>query len=222
VRAARGDEPAPVLAKPRLRGVFHEWCFYAAIPLGVSLGLVAETTRGRVAASVFAAAVVGMFGASALYHRVTWSPSLRPWLRRLDHAGIFGLIAGSYTPFGLLVLHGAWRVSVLAVVWSGALAAILVKLVWVAAPRWLAAVIGVALGWVGVVVFPQILERTGLAASLLVLAGGLSYTLGAVVYAIRRPDPHPAVFGYHELFHALVVAAVCCQYAAVAFFVVPR
>jgi hemolysin III len=212
------DQPP---AKPRLRGVFHEWCFYAAIPLGVTLGLVAETTRGRVAASIFAATVVTMFGASALYHRVTWSASLRPWLRRLDHAGVFGLIAGSYTPFGLLVLHGAWRISVLAVVWSGALAAIVLRFVWVNAPKWLGALIGVALGWVGVLVFPQIFARTGLAASLLVLVGGLSYTLGAVVYALRRPNPRPTIFGYHELFHALVVGAVCCQYAAVAFFVVP-
>src|SRR5207253_1085568 len=111
VRASRARDPSPRLARPRLRGVFHEWCFYAAIPLGISFGLIAETTRGRIAAAVFAAAVVVMFGASALYHRVTWSPSLRPWLRRLDHAGVFGLIAGTYTPFGLLVLHGAWRVT---------------------------------------------------------------------------------------------------------------
>ena len=216
-----GAEPAQLLAKPRLRGVFHEWCFYAAIPLGVIFGLVAETTRGQIAAAVFAATVVSMFGASALYHRVTWSASLRPWLRRLDHAGVFGLIAGTYTPFGLLVLHGAWRISVLAVVWSGVLAAILLRFVWVSAPKWLGALIGLALGWLGVLVYPQILARTGLAASLLVLAGGLSYTLGAIVYALRKPNPHPAVFGYHELFHALVVAAVCCQYSAVAFFVVP-
>jgi len=216
-----GAETAVPLAKPRLRGVFHEWCFYAAIPLGVAFGLAAETTRGRIAASVFAAAVVAMFGASALYHRVTWNASLRPWLRRLDHAGVFGLIAGTYTPFGLLVLRGAWRISILAVVWSGVLAAILLRFLWVNAPKWLAALIGIALGWVGVIVYPQILARTGLTASLLVLAGGLSYTLGAIVYALRKPNPHPAIFGYHELFHALVVAAVCCQYAAVAFFVVP-
>ena len=207
--------------KPRLRGVLHEWGFYIAIPLGIALGLVADTTRGRVAASVFAATVVSMFGASALYHRITWSTAVRPWLRRLDHVGIFGLIAGSYTPFGLLVLHGAWRISVLAIVWSGALAAIVLKLVWVGAPKWLGALIGLTLGWVGVVVYPQILARTGLLGSLLVLAGGLCYSLGAIVYAIRRPDPRPTIFGYHELFHALVLAAVGFQYAAVAFFVLP-
>src|SRR5919201_4018205 len=159
------EEASPAThVKPRLRGVVHEWGFYIAIPLGIALGFVAETTQGRIAASVFAATVVSMFGASALYHRVTWSPSLRPWLRRLDHAGVFGLIAGTYTPFGLLVLHGAWRISVLAVVWSGTLAAILLRFLWVGAPKWLGALIGLALGWVGVIVYPQILARTGLAA----------------------------------------------------------
>jgi len=221
VSAAGNGEPSPITVKPRLRGVFHEWCFYAAIPVGLTLGLVADTTRGRIAASVFAASVVGMFGASALYHRMNWSPSLRPWLRRLDHAGVFGLIAGTYTPFGLLVLHGAWRITVLAVVWSGVFAAIVLRFVWVSAPKWLGALIGLALGWVGIVVFPQILSRTGIVPSLLVLAGGLSYTVGAIVYAVRKQDPRPTIFGYHELFHVLVVAAVGCQYAAVAFFVVP-
>jgi hemolysin III len=208
--------------KPRLRGVFHELGFYAAIPLGIVLGLAADTARGRLAAAVFGATVAAMFGASALYHRFTWRPSVRLWLRRLDHAGIYALIAGTYTPFGLLVLHGAWQIVVLAVVWTGALAAIVLKFVWVAAPKWLAAVIGVALGWVGVIVFPQLLDGTGVTATMLVLAGGLCYSLGALVYALRRPDPFPRVFGYHEIFHLLVVAAVALQYGAVAFFVVPR
>jgi hemolysin III len=206
-------------AKPVLRGVFHEWAFYAAIPLGVALGLMPNTASGQVAGAVFAGTVVAMFGASALYHRFTWSARTRSVLRRLDHVGIFGLIAGSYTPFGLLVLSGAWRVSVLAVVWSGALAAILAKVAWVRAPKWLSAVVGIALGWVGVVVFPQLLDRTGGLATTLLVCGGVCYTLGGVVYARRRPDPFPRVFGYHELFHVLVVAAVGFQYAVVGFFV---
>jgi hemolysin III len=184
------------------------------------LGLIARTGREQVSAAVFAGAVVAMFGASALYHRFTWSPRARGWLRRLDHAGIFGLIAGTYTPFGLLVLDGAWRIVVLAVVWGGAATAILTKLAWVAAPRWLSAAAGVMLGWVGFVVLPQLFGRAGVPASTLVLAGGVCYTLGALVYALRRPDPRPAIFGYHELFHALVVAAVALHYAAVAFFVI--
>jgi hemolysin III len=207
--------------KPRLRGMFHEWACYVTIPLGIVVGVLADTTRARVAAAVFAGSVVAMFGASALYHRVTWTPRRRRLVRGIDHAGIYGLIAGSYTPFGLLVLTGVWRITVLAIVWSGALAAIVLRLVWSEAPKWLAAVIGVALGWVGVVVFPQLLERTGVLVTLLVLAGGLCYTLGAVIYARRKPDPLPAVLGYHEVFHLLVIAAVAFQYTAVALFVLP-
>jgi hemolysin III len=202
-------------SKPRLRGVFHEWAFYATIPLGIVFGLVAGDPRAQVAAAVFAGAVVAMFGASALYHRFTWSQPTRLWLRRLDHAGIFGLIAATYTPFGLLVLHGAWQTTVLAIVWSGAALAILTKLTWVAAPRWLSAVVGVTLGWIGILIFPQILDRAGIATATLVLTGGLCYTAGAIVYAFRKPDPLPMLFGYHELFHTLVIVAVVLQYAAV-------
>lgn len=207
------DLPTP---KPRLRGVFHEIAFYATIPLGVALGLLASGTLAKVSAAVFAGTVVTMFGASALYHRFDWSRPVRLWLRRLDHAGIFGLIAGTYTPFGLIVLDGVSQVVVLAIVWGGAALAIVAKLVWVAAPKWLSAAAGIVLGWVAVVVFPQILDREGVLLSALVLAGGLCYTAGAIVYARRRPDPIPHAFGYHELFHALVVAAVALQYAAVA------
>lgn len=205
-----------------MRGVLHEWAFYVAIPLGVVLVLVAETARARVAGAVFAASVVGMFGASALYHRVTWAPTRRRWMRRLDHAGIFILIAGTYTPFGLLVLAGDWRITVLAIVWSVSFTAIVIQFVWTGAPRWVAAGIGIALGWLGVVLFPRLLETTSTVAAILVIFGGLCYTLGAVIYARGKPDPFPAVFGYHELFHALVIAAVGFQYAAVAFFVLPR
>jgi hemolysin III len=214
-------DPPPARVRPRLRGVLHEWAFYAAIPLGVVLGLAAETPRSRVAAAVFGGSVTAMFGASAVYHRVTWTSSRRRWMRRLDHAGIYGLIAGTYTPFGLLVLTGEWRVVVLAIVWSGTAVAVALKFLWTDAPKWLAAVIGIALGWVGVIVFPQLLAKTGPAASTLVLVGGLCYTLGALIYAWRRPDPFPRTFGYHELFHALVIVAVALQYAAVAFFLVP-
>jgi hemolysin III len=163
-----------------------------------------------------------MFGASALYHRVTWAPTRRRWIRRLDHAGIFLLIAGTYTPFGLFVLAGDWRITVLAIAWSGSFSAIVIQFVWAGAPKWIAAAIGIALGWLGVVVFPRLLDKTGIVAALLVLVGGLCYTVGALIYARRKPDPFPTVFGYHELFHAFVIAAVAFQYAAVAFFVLPR
>lgn len=207
--------------KPRLRGVFHQWAFVLAIPLGVVLVLAAETTRARIAAAAFAASVVLMFGASALYHRPNWSPKWRAWLRRLDHAGIYCLIAGSYTPVGLLALHGAWQTVVLAIVWSGAAAAIFIRLFWITAPKWLSAAVGISLGWVGIVAMPEIYFRVGLACVLLILAGGILYSLGAVVYALRRPDPFPTVFGYHEIFHLLIVVAVALQYSAIAFYVVP-
>ena len=210
-----------VKVKPRLRGVFHQWAFVAAIPLGVVLVLATETTRARVAAGVFAASVVLMFGASALYHRPDWSPSRRAWLRRLDHAGIYCLIAGSYTPVGLLALRGAWQTVVLAIVWSGAGAAIFIRLFWIGAPKWVSATVGIALGWVGIVAMPEIYFNLGLACVLLILAGGLLYSLGAVIYATRRPDPYPAVFGYHEIFHLMIVVAVALQYSAIAFYVLP-
>jgi hemolysin III len=224
VVAARPPETSlGALVKPRLRGVSHQIGFFLAVPVGILLAAFAgETARARFAAVVFATTVAIMFGASALYHRPTWTPRWRAWLRRLDHAGIYGLIAGTYTPFGLLVLDGAWRITVLSIVWGGALAAIVLGLAWASAPKWLAASIGIVLGWVGVVVFPQLVDRIGLGPSLLLLAGGVSYTLGAVVYALRKPDPVPAVFGYHELFHALVVVAVAFQYVVIAFFVLPK
>ena len=208
--------------KPRLRGLSHAAAFLAAVPLGVLLVVEAETARGRLSAIVFGAAVVAMFGASALYHSPNWREAPRRWLRRVDHAGIFALIAGTYTAFGVLALSGYWRWVVLSIVWAGALAAIVFKFAWIDAPKWISAVIGVALGWVGVVVAPQLLGEIGVTASLLVLVGGLLYTLGALVYAFRRPDPYPDVFGFHEVFHVLVIAAVACQYAAVAFFVLPE
>ena len=211
-----------VRMKPRLRGVSPQVAFFLALPLGVASTLEADTFQGRVAAIVFGASVAAMFGASGLYHRVSWSPRRRRWMRRLYHAGIYALIAGTYTLFGLLVLRGDWSVVVLAIVWSGAAAAVALKFLWVEAPTWLSALIGVGLGWVGVVAFPQLLARIGLGPSLLILAGGLAYTAGAVIYALRRPDPFPTVFGYHELFHACVIVAVACQYAAVAFYVLPN
>ncbi len=223
-RIASDPDPLSVVAarvKPRLRGVFHEAGFYSALGLGIPLVLTAEPGRARFAAAVFAACVAGCFGASALYHRPTWRPTVRSWLARLDHAGIYLLIAGTYTPVALLVMSHGWEVPVLAVVWSGAAAAIALKLVWVRSPKWLAAVIGLTLGWIGVVAFGQLLklEVPGL---LLLLGGGLLYSVGAVVYALKRPDPIPHLFGYHELFHVLTLAAAGCQYAAIAFYVLPR
>jgi hemolysin III len=214
-------ETAQLLVKPRLRGVFHELGFYAAAAVGVIVVVTADPGRARMAGLIFASSVAFCFGASAVYHRPTWRPRARAWLARLDHAGVYLLIAGSYAPFGLIVLSRDWAVPVLAIVWGGALVAILLKVFWVRAPKWLSAAIGLTLGWVGVVAFPQLLTLSPVAI-LLVAVSGILYTAGAVVYARRRPDPHPQVFGYHELFHVLTVAAVACEYVVVAFYVLPR
>jgi len=215
------DAPeATTLGRPRLRGVLHQVGFAIALAVAPLLILGSEGGRPRLAAAIFAASVVACFGASALYHRVTWTPRVRLWMRRVDHAGVYLLIAGTYTPVCLLVLRGAWRPTVLAVVWAGALAGIVLKFAWVAAPKWLSATIGLALGWLAVVALPQLAGRLSAPALALLVTGGLAYTAGAVVYARRRPDPVPAVFGYHELFHALTIVGIGCQYVAIAFFVV--
>ena len=215
-------DSSTTLERPRLRGVFHLWAFVVFAALGTVLVATAPGSRERVAGAVFGAALVLAFGVSALYHRVTWRPAARRMMRRLDHAAIYLLIAGTYTPYGLLVLSGAWQFSVLGVVWIGAALAIMQRLIWVDAPKWVAALAGISLGWVGVVVFPQILAGTGSAGTALVVAGGVLYTLGAVVYVVQRPDPMPAVFGYHEVFHLMTIAAAACHFAAIAFFVLPR
>jgi hemolysin III len=207
-------------AKPRLRGVLHQGAFIASIIVAPFLLVSADAFRSRVAAAVFAFSVTACFGASALYHRVTWSPSVRRWMRRVDHAGVYLLIAGTYTPVALLVLDRAWGRVILVVVWAGALAAILAKVVWVDAPKWVAAAIGLALGWVAIVALPQLVTRLQFSALTLLIAGGLLYSAGAIVYARRKPDPFPEVFGYHEVFHALTIAAATCQYVAIAFFVI--
>jgi hemolysin III len=212
---------ATALVKPRLRGVFHELGFYAALGLGVPLALTAEPGRARLSAIVFASCVAVCFGASALYHRPTWSPRVRPRLARLDHAGVFLLIAGTYTPFGLLVLSTGWAVPVLTIVWTAVATAILLRVFWSAQPKKLSAAIAVTIGWVGVVSFSQLLKLP-VAGVLLVVLGGVAYTLGAATYAFRRPNPFPRVLGYHEVFHVLTLVAVGCQYAAIAFYVLPR
>jgi len=210
--------PSSSATRPRLRGLSHEIAFFVSLPLGIALVLATHGGTQRAAAITYAATVAFMLGASGFYHRITWSSTTwRLRMRRVDHAGIYLLIAGSYTPVGLLVLHGGWRITVLAIVWAGAATAILLKVFWVGAPKWLAAAIAIPLGWVGVFALPQVAERAGLTACLLLLGGGLAYTVGGLVYAFRQPDPVPTVFGYHELFHALVLVAVALQYSSIAF-----
>ena len=210
------------IPKPRLRGVSHQWAFYFSIIAGLVLVIAAPAGRATLASAIYAVSVAALFGTSALYHRVMWpTPNARRWMRRLDHSMIFLLIAGTYTPFALLALDGALATVILVVVWAGALGGIVLKLVWIDAPKPLVAVLYVMLGWVAVAAFPDLLDELGVTSTALVAAGGLLYTAGAVVYALGRPNPMPAVFGYHEIFHALVIAAAALQYAVIAFFVLP-
>lgn len=212
-------QPPVAIERPLLRGALHGVAFAAS--LGVGALLIAFSRESRVLpAAVFAASAALMLGTSTLYHRVTWSPSARQWMRRADHAGIFLLIAGTYTPVALISLRGAWGITVLAVVWSGAIAATISKFCWIGSPKWLSALLGLALGWIGVIVLPRFAHDEGIAPVILIAVGGLAYTAGALVYALKRPDPVPRIFGYHELFHALTIVALACQYVAVAFFVV--
>jgi hemolysin III len=210
---------AGLAQRPRLRGVLHAVAFAVSCVVGILFVAAAPAAHG-LAAAAFAASASIMLGTSALYHRVAWSPSRRLWMRRADHAGVFLLIAGTYTPVALISLHGAWRTTVLAVVWTGTAVAAFAKVCWIGSPKWLTAALAIALGWVGVVALPQLARNAGVVPLVLLAAGGVAYTAGAIVYARRRPDPLPRVFGYHELFHALTIAALACQYVAIAVFVV--
>ena len=208
--------------RPLLRGVLHEVGLGVALVVGTLLIVGADGGKASVAASVFAGSVALCLAVSTLYHRVTWRPKARLWMRRIDHAGVFVLIAGTYTAVGLLSLHGVLQKTVLLMVWTGVALAVLAKLVpgSLSCPKWVSVVLGITLGWVGIVALPQLVQTAGPAAVALLAAGGVAYTVGAVVYALKRPDPLPTVFGYHELFHALTLVAIACQYVAIAFFVV--
>jgi hemolysin III len=210
------DHAQALVARPRLRGVFHQWAFVGSLATGTGLVLLAAGVRATAAAAIFAVTVSALFGVSALYHRVTWRPVARRRMRRLDHSMIFLLIAGTYTPVGLLVLPGALAAAVLAVVWGGAVVGIGIKLAWPSAPRWLGVLIYLALGWVAVVAMPRLAAELGIVGITLLVGGGLAYTAGALVYARRRPDPVPAVFGYHEVFHVLVIVGALAHMAVIA------
>jgi hemolysin III len=208
------------LLKPRMRGVLHQWAFAGSLAAGVGLVLEAGSARARLAVSVYALSLAALFGTSALYHRINWRTlGARRWMRRLDHTMIFVLIAGSYTPFGLLVVHGTLGALILIAVWSGALAGAVFKLLWIDAPGWLTTACYVALGWIAIVAIPELVARLGIVAVSAMALGGVLYSAGGVIYARKRPDPAPTVFGYHEIFHLLVILAAALQYAVVAFWV---
>jgi hemolysin III len=208
-----------VLTRPVMRGWLHLWSFFVAIAAGATMVSLAATTvsaRAAVGTSVYAATVLGLFGVSALYHRRLWIDGrARALMKRLDHSMIFLFIAGTYTPFALLALPGVTGAIVLAVVWGGALAGVALKLAWPDAPRWLSISVYIALGWVAVFVLPDLLTALGAATMALLLAGGVFYTMGAVCYAARWPDPWPRVWGHHEFFHAATVVAAVCHHVAI-------
>lgn len=210
---------AATLERPSLRGLLHAAAFVVSVAVGAVF--VAYAPAGHVlGAAIFAATASLMLGTSALYHVVTWSPGPRLWMRRADHAALFVLIAGTCTPVALYGLDGAWRTTVLAVVWGGAVLAGLAKFAWVGSPRWLSIALGIGLGWTAVAALPQIAHSEGISPIVLLLLGGLAYTSGAAVYGARRPNPAPRVFGYHEVFHALTIVALALHYVAIAVYVV--
>jgi hemolysin III len=206
---------------PRLRGLLHAHAAWVAGAASAVLVALAPTGGARLAALIYGLGLIALFTASALYHRWPGDPRYKPWLRRLDHSTIFIFIAASYTPIALLVLHGPLRTIVLVSVWTGAAAGIALSLVWIDAPRWLVAACYLALGWVAVVALPQLWERSGIAPFVLLAVGGALYTLGAAVYAAERPDLWPRTFGFHEVFHTLVIAAALVHFIAMAGWVVP-
>ena len=182
---------------------------------GLILVILGPSGWDRLAAAVYTLTSAMLFGVSALYHRGNWGEGAKAVLKRLDHANIYLLIAGTYTPVAVLALHGSARLTVLVVVWSGAAAGVAFRLVWVSAPRWLYTPLYALLGWVMVLVMPELLHGAGVAAFVLILTGGLLYSLGGLVYGLRRPDPWPRLYGFHELFHTLTVAAYVAQYTAI-------
>jgi hemolysin III len=208
--------------KPKLRGVSHEWAFFLSLGAGAALVLAADDAQARISMAIYAGSLSALLGTSALYHRVNWTrPNVRRWMRRLDHSMIFLLIAGTVTPFLVLVLDSAFADALLVAIWAGALVGIVVELIWIDAPKWVTALIYVCVGWIGALAFPAIVSDAGIGAGALIAFGGVLYTIGAVVYARQRPDPRPATFGYHEIFHLLVILAAAAQFAAVAIYALP-
>jgi hemolysin III len=207
--------------KPRLRGVSHQWAFFVSLGAGAALVLLANGSKATIASAIYAFSLSALLGVSALYHRVNWRPAARRWMRRLDHTMIFVLIAGTYTPFALLVLQGTVARIVLVAVWVMAGAGTVLNLLWWNAPKSVTAAVYISTGWIALLAFPQLWSGLGPVGFGLIVLGGVLYTAGAVVYARRRPDPRPAVFGYHEIFHLLVIAAAACDFAAIAIYALP-
>lgn len=202
-------------ATPRLRGWLHATVAPLSIAAGIVLVALAGSPRARIACAIFALSAALLFGVSALYHRGRWSTRARQLFRRLDHANIFLIIAGTYTPFTVLLLDGTSQRILLWTVWAGALAGVAFRVLWVGAPRWLYTPVYLALGWTAVFFLPDFLAAGGVAVLVLILVGGGLYSAGGIIYALKRPNPSPRWFGFHEIFHSCTVAAYVTHYIAV-------
>ncbi|WP_373420896.1 MULTISPECIES: PAQR family membrane homeostasis protein TrhA [Streptomyces] len=210
-----GMERTAAVLKPRMRGWLHAGVFPLSLAGGIVLIAVSRSAVAVAACSLYAVSACLLFGTSAVYHRGTWGPRGEAVLRRMDHANIFLIIAGTYSPLAVLLLPAGEQLVLLALVWTGALAGIAFRVVWIGAPRWLYTPCYIVLGWVAVFYLPDFARTGGTAVVVLVIAGGLLYTAGAVVYGLKRPDPAPAWFGFHEVFHALTIAAFTAHYTAI-------
>jgi hemolysin III len=214
---SEADEPV----KPRLRGVFHEVAFFVSLVSGAALVVAAPTSGSALVMAVYAVSVSLLFGVSALFHRHTWGPVGRRRMRRADHSTIFIAIAGSYTAVAGIALDGWARTAVLCIVWGGAALGITLRQVWLDAPKWVIALPYVVVGWAAVAVLPQLYRALGGVGFTLLLAGGIAYSAGAVVYALKKPNPVPGVLGYHEVFHACTIVGAVLHFVVIAFFVLP-
>jgi hemolysin III len=218
-RARGAAEDLLEAVKPRLRGWLHLGTAPLALAAGIVLVCLSPTLPAVAASAVYALSSVLLFSTSAVYHVGRWSPRAQKVLRRMDHSNIYLIIAGTYTPFVVLVLDGALRTAMLVVIWGGAAAGVAFKLLWLNAPRWLSTALYLAIGWVAVLFMPDLIGGTNPATWILILVGGLLYSVGAVVYGLKRPNPAPRWFGFHEIFHSLTIAAFVCHYVAVSFVV---
>ena len=208
-------ETTPTTVKPALRGWQHAAMFPIAVVAGTALVVTAPTTAGRVSSAIFAATATLLFGVSALLHLGGWAPNVESILRRLDHANIYLIIAGTYTPFAVLALPPDEGKVLLTIVWTGALIGVAMRLFWIGTPRWLSTTLYVVVGWIVVFFIPDLIEGAGAGVVVLVALGGILYTIGAIVYAAKWPNPSLRTYGFHEVFHTLTVAAFAAHYIAV-------
>ena len=201
--------------KPKLRGWIHAGTFPLVLAASIVLIVLADGVAGKVASAIFGLSAILLFGTSAVYHRGNWSSKVATILRRIDHSNIFLIIAGTYTPLAVMLLPANEAKQLLLIVWSGAIVGLAMRVLWINAPRWLYVPIYLALGWVAVWYLKDFYGAGGAAIVWLVIAGGIAYTLGALVYALKWPDPSPKWFGFHEIFHALTVAGFSCHFIAI-------